>query len=136
VVIGEKTFGKGSVQAILPVVDNEAMRLTIARYYLPSGRTIQAEGVVPDIIVYPGDVPTKTSEQGIKEKDLKKHLEGELKKTDDANITTSEKGKDKTKMKDKEPLKEDKTIVSQENLFKDMQLKSAVDAIKILSIKK
>jgi len=137
IVIGEKTFGKGSVQAILPVVDNEAMRLTIARYYLPSGRTIQAEGVVPDIIVYPGDVPTKANEQSIKEKDLKKHLEGELKKTDDANTTlTKGKEKEKAKTKEKEPLKEDKTIVSQENLFKDMQLKSAVDAIKILSIKK
>jgi carboxyl-terminal processing protease len=68
---------------------------------------------------------------------LKKHLEGELKKTDDANTTlTKGKEKEKAKTKEKEPLKEDKTIVSQENLFKDMQLKSAVDAIKILSIKK
>ena len=51
VVIGEKTFGKGSVQAILPISDGEALRLTVARYYLPSGRTIQAVGVTPDVLV-------------------------------------------------------------------------------------
>jgi len=134
IIIGEKTFGKGSVQAVLPVVDNEAIRLTIARYYLPSGRTIQAEGVIPDLVVYPGDVPHKNNEQSLKEKDLKKHLESELKKVDDNKTTTDT--KEKTKTKTKETTKADKEIVSQENLFKDLQLKSAVDAIKVLSIKK
>lgn len=133
IIIGEKTFGKGSVQAVLPVVDNEAIRLTIARYYLPSGRTIQAEGVTPDITVYPGDVPTKANEQTLKEKDLKKHLEGELKKVDENKTEVKE---TKPKAKTKEKTKADKEIVSQENLFKDLQLKSAVDAIKILAIKK
>lgn len=133
IIIGEKTFGKGSVQAVLPVVDNEAIRLTIARYYLPSGRTIQAEGVTPDITVYPGDVPTKANEQTLKEKDLKKHLEGELKKVDENKTEVKE---TKPKAKTKEAMKADKEIVSQENLFKDLQLKSAVDAIKILAIKK
>lgn len=135
VIIGEKTFGKGSVQAVLPIVDNEAIRLTIARYYLPSGRTIQAEGVVPDIIVYPGEVPTKANDQTLKEKDLKKHLEGELKKVDD-NKTTTDTKETKTKTKTKDAGKADKEIVSQETLFKDLQLKSAVDAIKVLAIKK
>jgi carboxyl-terminal processing protease len=133
IIIGEKTFGKGSVQAVLPVVDNEAIRLTIARYYLPSGRTIQAEGVTPDIVVYPGDVPHKNNEQALKEKDLKKHLEGELKKVDENKTEVKE---TKTKAKTKETVKSDKEIVSQENLFKDLQLKSAVDAIKVLAIKK
>jgi carboxyl-terminal processing protease len=133
IIIGEKTFGKGCVQAVLPVVDNEAIRLTIARYYLPSGRTIQAEGVTPDIVVYPGDVPHKNNEQALKEKDLKKHLESELKKVDDNKTDTKE---TKTKAKTKETTKSDKEIVSQENLFKDLQLKSAVDAIKVLAIKK
>ena len=78
VVIGEKTFGKGSVQAVLPI-DNEKtenIKLTIAKYYLPSGRTIQAEGVTPDIIASAGKV-TKSDENTIKikEADLKKHLE-------------------------------------------------------------
>ena len=134
IIIGEKTFGKGSVQAVLPVVDNEAIRLTIARYYLPSGRTIQAEGVTPDLIVYPGEVPHKNNEQLLKEKDLKKHLESELKKAEDAKTET--KDKDKNKAKTKEPLKSEKEIITQETLFKDLQLKSAVDAIKVLAIKK
>lgn len=136
IIIGEKTFGKGSVQAVLPVVDNEAIRLTIARYYLPSGRTIQAEGVTPDLIVYPGEVPHKNNEQLLKEKDLKKHLEGELKKAEEAKPETKEKEKDKNKAKTKEPLKSEKEVISQESLFKDLQLKSAVDAIKVLAIKK
>ena len=134
IIIGEKTFGKGSVQAVLPVVDNEAIRLTIARYYLPSGRTIQAEGVTPDLMVYPGEVPHKNNEQSLKEKDLKKHLEGELKKAEDTKPET--KDKDKNKTKTKEPLKSEKEVISQESLFKDLQLKSAVDAIKVLAIKK
>jgi len=134
IIIGEKTFGKGSVQAVLPVVDNEAIRLTIARYYLPSGRTIQAEGVTPDLLVYPGDVPHKNNEQSLKEKDLKKHLEGELKKVDDNKTTEVKETKPKAKTKD--TTKADKEIVSQESLLKDLQLKSAVDAIKVLSIKK
>ena len=134
VIIGEKTFGKGSVQAVLPVVDNEAVRLTIARYYLPSGRTIQAEGVTPDLLIYPGEVPHKNNDQLLKEKDLKKHLEGELQKTGDTKVDA--KDKTKTKTADKEPLKGEKEIVSQELLFKDLQLKSAVDVIKVLSIKK
>lgn len=133
IIIGEKTFGKGSVQAVLPVVDNEAIRLTIARYYLPSGRTIQAEGVTPDITVYPGDVPHKNNEQSLKEKDLKKHLEGELKKVDENKAEVKD---TKAKTKTKETSKADKEIISQESLFKDLQLKSAVDAIKVLSIKK
>lgn len=132
IVVGEKTFGKGSVQAVLPVVDDEALRLTIARYYLPSGRTIQAVGVTPDVIVFPGEVPHKDNEQALKEKDLKKHLEGELKKIED----TKEKPKGKG-TKAQENLKAaDKEIVSSENLLKDLQLKSAVDIVKVLSIKK
>ena len=51
VVMGEPSFGKGSVQTIIPLPEDGAMRLTTARYYTPSGRSIQAKGIVPDIIV-------------------------------------------------------------------------------------
>ena len=51
VIIGTQSFGKGSVQTIMPVQDDGAIRLTTARYYTPSGRSIQALGVAPDIIV-------------------------------------------------------------------------------------
>lgn len=132
VIVGEKTFGKGSVQAVLPVVDDEAIRLTIARYYLPSGRTIQAVGVTPDVVVFPGEVPHKTNEFAVKEKDLKKHLEGELKKVDE----NKDKAKSKSKDKEQDSIKLEKEDVSSEGLLKDLQLKSAVDIVKVLSIKK
>ena len=95
ILVGEKTFGKGSVQAVLPI-DNEKtenIKLTIAKYYLPSGRTIQAEGVTPDIIASAGKV-VQSEENGlkIKEADLKKHLEGELNKVDD-KLKAEENGK-------------------------------------------
>ena len=79
VLIGEKTFGKGSVQVVLPLDKNEngdAIRLTIAKYYLPSGRTIQAIGVTPDVPVINGVIKESEDEFSIKEADLKKHLEG------------------------------------------------------------
>lgn len=79
IIIGENTFGKGSVQQIIPINETEALRLTIARYYLPSGRTIQAVGVKPDIEVFPGKVNTQEDGFNIKESDLKQHLESELK---------------------------------------------------------
>ena len=71
VLVGENTFGKGSVQVVLPITKTEAIKLTIARYYLPSGRTIQAVGVKPDIVVVPGEVTTHKNEFAIKEADLK-----------------------------------------------------------------
>ena len=80
IVVGENTFGKGSVQMILAVDDKEAIRLTVARYYLPSGRTIQAVGVSPDVLVYPGKVPNDDNGFNIKESDLKQHLKSELEK--------------------------------------------------------
>ncbi|HIO96259.1 MAG TPA: S41 family peptidase, partial [Campylobacterales bacterium] len=82
IIVGRKTFGKGSVQVVMPVGNNESLRLTIARYYLPSGRTIQAIGVTPDIEVAYGEI--KKAEEGIsiKERDLQLHLENELEKVD------------------------------------------------------
>jgi carboxyl-terminal processing protease len=80
VIVGEKTFGKGSVQAILPINKTEAVRLTVARYYLPSGRTIQAKGVTPDIIVHPAKLEKIKENNLIKESELKNHLRAELNK--------------------------------------------------------
>ena len=122
VVLGEKTFGKGSVQVILPIGNEEALRLTIARYYLPSGRTIQAKGVVPDLEVYPGAVPVETNEFAIKEADLKKHLEGELAKLG---------GKVKEEKKEE---KKNKKLITKKDILKDIQLKTALDSLKILRL--
>lgn len=123
IIVGQNTFGKGSVQVILPITEEEAIKLTIARYYLPSGRTIQAIGVKPDIEVYPGEVKTNKNDFAIKEADLKKHLEEELKKVD-GNKEHSEAKKDS------------KHIISDEMMNKDIQLKEGVDIIKALIITK
>lgn len=75
IVMGTQSFGKGSVQTIIPMKGNAALKLTTARYYTPSGRSIQAKGIVPDVEV-PNIAPPKPKEKGLefKEKDLEKSL--------------------------------------------------------------
>jgi carboxyl-terminal processing protease len=75
-VLGTQTFGKGSVQTILPLDDNSALRLTTARYYTPSGRSIQATGIVPDIIMDQTGQIAKNDKSGlgVREADLPHHL--------------------------------------------------------------
>lgn len=77
VIMGEKTFGKGSVQTILPTSNGAAVKLTTARYYTPSGRSIQAEGISPDVLISKVKIEAANqSEFGpIKEADLANHLE-------------------------------------------------------------
>ncbi len=70
-VIGTQTFGKGSVQTILPLGNNTAIKLTTARYYTPSGRSIQAKGIIPDIVI---EDPTSPTTGRLREADLEKHL--------------------------------------------------------------
>ena len=122
-VLGEKTFGKGSVQSIIPINKNEGLRLTIARYYLPSGKTIQAVGLEPDIEVGAGKITSQDEGFSIKESDLKQHLQGELEKIN------AEKKDDKKENKDK-------NIITSKQINDDAQLKAAVDAVKILNIQK
>jgi carboxyl-terminal processing protease len=82
IVLGEPTFGKGSVQTVIPLNDGSALRLTTSLYYTPSGRSIQAKGIEPDILVKK-EVPPKTDEEGadeirrIREKDLPRHMENQ-----------------------------------------------------------
>src|SRR5881396_1333984 len=70
-VLGTPTFGKGSVQTILPLGNNTAIKLTTARYYTPSGRSIQAKGIVPDVLI---EDPTTPTTGRLREADLEKHL--------------------------------------------------------------
>lgn len=126
VIIGEKTFGKGSVQMLLPVNKDEAIKITTARYYLPSGRTIQAKGITPDIVIYPGKVPENENKFSLKEADLKHHLEQELKKLDDKTPNSKEADKDKKNEEEKE--------VTPKMINDDIQLKTAIDSLKTWSI--
>lgn len=130
IIVGENTFGKGSVQVVLPIDKTEAIKLTTAKYYLPSGRTIQAVGIKPDILVHPGAVPNNESSFEIKEADLRNHLENELQKTNAQDKKSQEK-EDKAEKTDKKV--EDKTI-SQKDINSDIQLKSAIDVLKAWNI--
>lgn len=115
VILGEKSFGKGSVQSVIPFGKYGAIRLTTARYYTPSGRSIQAKGIEPDVEVKPAKVEEiNTDGLSISEAELKNALKNE---------TAENARKD-----DKSDNTED------EELKKDYQLLRAVDTIKALSI--
>ncbi|WP_367026016.1 S41 family peptidase [Methylococcus sp. ANG] len=94
VIMGEKTFGKGSVQTILPTSNGGAVKLTTARYYTPSGRSIQAEGITPDVSIsrIKLEMAAKSEFAPIKEADLTGHLSNDkAKKGGDAKDKDSEK---------------------------------------------
>ena len=75
VLIGSPSFGKGSVQTILPLANQYALKLTTARYYTPSGRSIQAQGIIPTIAAKAGRVEELDESEQVREADLPKHLE-------------------------------------------------------------
>ncbi|WP_104624974.1 S41 family peptidase [Helicobacter felis] len=126
IIIGEDTFGKGSVQTTFPVGREEAIKITIARYYLPSGRTIQAVGIKPDIVIHPGPVPKEDNSFSIKEADLKHHLEQELHDLD-------KKSSKNLKSKMFATNKEEKPITAKD-ISADIQLKVAIDTLKVWDI--
>ncbi|MFZ4125358.1 MAG: S41 family peptidase [Rickettsiales bacterium] len=74
IVLGMKSFGKGSVQTVIPIKDHGAIRLTTARYYTPSGTSIQAEGIVPDIEVQQAKVEIEKKQEMLSEANLPRHL--------------------------------------------------------------
>ena len=145
IILGTQTFGKGSVQTIIPLSDGSALRLTTARYYTPSGRVIQENGIIPDIIVEVPVASSKTKEENAKdedevnkekvkmrrflrEKDLKKHLKGK-------KSFGEEEAKPEAQKKSEEEIKKEEILASRrEDLEKDIQLKEAVALLKGWSI--
>jgi len=79
VVMGERSFGKGSVQTLLPLTDTTALRLTTARYFTPSGRSVQEGGIEPDLLVPQLSDPDYKTRPRFREADLKRHLINEAK---------------------------------------------------------
>lgn len=139
VILGTQTFGKGSVQTIIPLSEGSALRLTTARYYTPSGKVIQENGITPDIIVEmpPVNRNKKINENKkngrslkdkirkiLREKDLKKHLKG--KKSIEGDVPS--KSTDKTSEINKE------LIALREEIEKDPQLKQAINLLKGWSV--
>ena len=114
-VIGTRSFGKGSVQTIIPLGPNGALRLTTARYYTPSGRSIQAKGIEPDVVVeeeLPDDLK-KAAESAESEANLRGHLKG---------------GDEKDDSKDKEGSGSSSYVPQEKD--KDTQLKYGLDLLR------
>lgn len=131
ILLGTKSFGKGSVQTIIPVAGAGAMRLTTARYYTPSGRSIQAMGIEPDIIVQPAKVEELDGSFGIREADLRGALTNDTvkdkkKKGDDAKEPEDNKKNDDKKGDDDKDGKKDKSGKKDY----DYQLERALDLIR------
>ncbi len=87
VIMGQPTFGKGSVQTILPLGNSTAIKLTTARYYTPNGRSIQARGIMPDIPLDDGTGGDRSASLKLREADLTKHLTDNNKEAEKAKAT-------------------------------------------------
>ena len=133
VVMGTRTFGKGSVQTILPIGNGTAIKLTTARYYTPNGRSIQAKGIEPDIVVEDPSMPEADDNLRVRESDLDRHLanpnggesEPTKKPADSIKAPTEQPGKDK-----KPVTLEPGEIVSKN----DFQVNQALNLLKGLQI--
>ncbi len=143
IIMGTQSFGKGSVQTIIPIPAHGAMRLTTARYYTPSGRSIQNKGITPDI-----DVPVAKIEvlerdsKGRREADLRGSLrndqdkdaakqKSEDKKSEDTKSKDGKKSDDKSDVKDKEKDQAEKYASAESGkLDEDFQLSRAVDLLR------
>jgi carboxyl-terminal processing protease len=106
VVLGTQTFGKGSVQTVLPLSNSTAIKLTTARYYTPSGKSIQAKGITPDVIVE--ESANGTARERLREADLERHLSNDKDKADEKEAARQPGKKDKSgieELEDEEPAK-------------------------------
>lgn len=119
VVMGVQSFGKGSVQTILPLSDNSGLRLTTARYFTPSGRSIQAKGITPDIVVEKIELAStaeKKDSMHLREKDLENHFENDKKEP------ASEKSDSLPLYKTDEQVKSDYQILRALDLLKGWEI--------------
>ena len=119
VIMGTKSFGKGSVQTIIPVSNGAALKITTARYYTPNGRSIQASGIVPDIVTEEARITKNEAGDRLREADLARHLEN---------------GDEVAKPKE-EPKKEDrnKDETGKAPAAEDYQLQEALNLLKGIS---
>src|SRR3954463_10075654 len=131
ILIGTKSFGKGSVQTIIPLAGHGAMRLTTARYYTPSGRSIQAKGIDPDVVVEAAKIETAKKPDSGKQASAK---------PDDKAAKSADKDKDKTgkaddKSNNDEDAAEEKSVdPSLIGTAEDYQLARAVDMLRGISL--
>jgi carboxyl-terminal processing protease len=134
IIMGTQTFGKGSVQTVIPLSSNTAIKLTTARYYTPSGSSIQAKGITPDIIV---EETANGQARGnfLREADLERHLVND--KDNSVDLKPEAKPKAKGDKKGKGDDDEDDARAPIEFASKDdYQLSQAVNLLKALQIVK
>jgi carboxyl-terminal processing protease len=136
VIMGTRTFGKGSVQTILPIGNGTAIKLTTARYFTPSGRSIQAKGIEPDIVVEDPAMTSGEENLTIREVDLVKHLsnpndDGSVKKPGEAVKPVRDSLPDHNEIKDEKrvPLKPGEVVSKN-----DYQVNQALNLLKGLQI--
>ena len=132
-ILGTQTFGKGSVQTIIPMNDGSGLRLTTARYYTPSGDSIQAKGITPDVVVQNRPLAEEEDEQAekrrfLREKDLKHHISNGLeekeegKKAAPAETPTGDEGKDGAAREQSEDLDKDQQLQAALTLLKGVNV--------------
>ena len=124
IVMGTKTFGKGSVQTIMPMNNGAALKITTARYFTPSGRSIQAEGIEPDIKVEQLQISKAEDDkvQRLREADLRDHLENGNGKKSEKTTKDEKTGKKEDKPDEKDKLKDDYQLNEALNLLKGVNI--------------
>ena len=130
IVMGTRSFGKGSVQTIIPLAGHGAIRLTTAHYYTPSGRSIQATGITPDIIVEQARI--EPVEQGSRRRE--RDLRGALTNPNAPAAKPDDDDKDKDKDKDKNADKDKKDQAASTTPPQDYQLARAIDLLRGLAL--
>lgn len=131
VIAGRTSFGKGSVQSVIPLNNGAAIKLTTARYFTPNGRSIQAEGIVPDVKIeqVKVDLMDKALER-VKEADLNRHLSNPKDK-DEKSAKEAVKEKSDSKTNDEAKNKEEESLVT-----KDYELYEAFNLLKAMTVLK
>jgi carboxyl-terminal processing protease len=122
-ILGTKTFGKGSVQTILPLDDSSALRLTTARYFTPKGRSIQASGIVPDIVIENTPPPDAKADERKRPVVREENLPGHLQNPQAPESKDKERDKEKETERPVPPMSE----MTPEN---DAQLRRALELLK------
>jgi len=124
IIMGTKTFGKGSVQTIMPMNNGAALKITTARYFTPSGRSIQAEGIEPDIIVEQLQISKKEDSkiQRLREADLRDHLENGIGKKSADGVKGDKDTAKKEEADEKDKLKNDYQLNEALNLLKGVNI--------------
>lgn len=129
VIMGTQTFGKASVQTVLPLGNNTAIKLTTARYYTPSGRSIQAKGITPDIVVEDPDTAGQDNMFSLHEADLDRHL------TNDKPSDVKQDGKVRSEPAPRTPTEDTTKMTPTEFGSKnDYQLNQALNLLKGIQI--